>query len=335
MKFLRNPEIKKCLFLQLLVCFIFAGIGFYFDTICGVIILFASLIFILIFIIFTRKRYRKVESLSQQLDAMLHSNSSGDFSDYMEGELAILQNELAKLTRRLAEQNQALENDKKYLADAMADISHQLRSPLTSIRLLLTLLKEPALSDEKRKESLRELSLLIDRMDWLIETLLKLSSMDAGTITFHQTETSAKELLSTAAAPLLIPLELRDIQYHETIEPKDFSFSTDLRWTAEALGNILKNCMEHTPAGGCVRVRASEDAVAFRLSVADTGPGIAAEDLPRLFERFYRGAGSEGFGIGLALAQALVTAQGGTLRAGNDRETGGARFDLTFPKVVV
>ena len=178
-----------------------------------------SLIFILIFIIFTRKRYRKVESLSQQLDAMLHSNSSGDFSDYMEGELAILQNELAKLTRRLVEQNQALENDKKYLADAMADISHQLRSPLTSIRLLLTLLKEPALSDEKRRESLRELSMLIDRMDWLIETLLKLSSMDAGTITFHQTETSAKELLSTAAAPLLIPLELRDIQYHETIEP--------------------------------------------------------------------------------------------------------------------
>lgn len=224
MKFLRNPEIKKCLFLQLLVCFIFAGIGFYFDTICGVIILFASLIFILIFIIFTRKRYRKVESLSQQLDAMLHSNSSGDFSDYMEGELAILQNELAKLTRRLAEQNQALENDKKYLADAMADISHQLRSPLTSIRLLLTLLKEPALINEKRRESLRELSLLIDRMDWLIETLLKLSSMDAGTITFHQTETSAKELLSTAAAPLLIPLELRDIQYHETIEPKDFLF---------------------------------------------------------------------------------------------------------------
>ena len=76
MKFLRNPEIKKCLFLQLLVSLIFSVIGFYFDTICGVIILFASLIFILIFMIFTRKRYRKVESLSQQLDAMLHSNSS-------------------------------------------------------------------------------------------------------------------------------------------------------------------------------------------------------------------------------------------------------------------
>ena len=112
------------------------------------------------------------------------------------------------------------------------------------------------------------------------------------------------------------------------------SFVGDAAWSAEALGNILKNCMEHTPAGGAVRVRASVDAVAFRLRVTDTGPGIASEDLPHLFERFYRGEGSEGFGIGLALAQALVTAQGGSLRAGNDRD-GGARFDLVFPKVIV
>lgn len=333
MKFLRNPEIKKCLFLQLLVCFIFAGIGFYFDTICGVIILFASLIFILIFIIFTRKRYRKVESLSQQLDAMLHSNSSGDFIDYMEGELAILQNELAKLTRRLAEQNQALENDKKYLADAMADISHQLRSPLTSIRLLLTLLKEPALSDEKRRESLRELSMLIDRMDWLIETLLKLSSMDAGTITFHQTETSAKELLSTAAAPLLIPLELRDIQYHETIEPKDFSFSTDLRWTAEALGNILKNCMEHTPSGGRIDVMVTDNPIYVSIVIEDNGSGFLQEDIPHLFERFYKGKNATGqsIGIGLSLSRMIVSKENGTLKAENRKE-GGARFILKFYK---
>ena len=320
MKFLRNPEIKKCLFLQLLVCFIFAGIGFYFDTICGVIILFASLIFILIFIIFTRKRYRKVESLSQQLDAM-------------EGELAILQNELAKLTRRLAEQNQALENDKKYLADAMADISHQLRSPLISIRLLLTLLKEPALSDEKRKESLRELSMLIDRMDWLIETLLKLSSMDAGTITFHQTETSAKELLSTAAAPLLIPLELRDIQYHETIEPKDFSFSTDLRWTAEALGNILKNCMEHTPSGGRIDVMVTDNPIYVSIVIEDNGSGFLQEDIPHLFERFYKGKNATGqsIGIGLSLSRMIVSKENGTLKAENRKE-GGARFILKFYK---
>ena len=140
--------------------------------------------------------------------------------------------------------------------------------------------------------------------------------------------------MRNALAPLAGAFDLRDVACETHVDERA-SFNGDAAWSAEALGNILKNCMEHTPAGGCVRVQASEDAVAFRLSVADTGPGIAAEDLPRLFERFYRGAGSEGFGIGLALAQALVTAQGGTLRAGNDRETGGARFDLTFPKVVV
>ncbi len=113
------------------------------------------------------------------------------------------------------------------------------------------------------------------------------------------------------------------------------SFTGDAAWSAEALGNVLKNCLEHTPAGGTVRVSAREDAVALRLHVTDTGPGIAAEDLPHLFERFYRGEGSEGFGIGLPLARSLTIAQGGTLRAGNDRATGGARFDFAFPKMVV
>ena len=157
---------------------------------------------------------------------------------------------------------------------------------------------------------------------------------DAGAIRVQARPVDAARLVRDALAPLAGAFDLRDVAC-ETHVDEGASFNGDAAWSAEALGNILKNCMEHTPAGGCVRVQASEDAVAFRLSVADTGPGIAAEDLPRLFERFYRGAGSEGFGIGLALAQALVTAQGGTLRAGNDRETGGARFDLTFPKVVV
>ena len=120
------------------------------------------------------------------------------------------------------------------------------------------------------------------------------------------------------------------------------TFQGDAPWTAEAVENIAKNCMEHTPPGGTVTVAVSEDALACTIAVSDTGPGIAPEDLPHIFERFYRGRGGEGpdvaqpagFGIGLSLAQALVSAQGGTLRAFNNPD-GGARFEIAFPKLVV
>lgn len=215
----------------------------------------------------------------------------------------------------------------------MADVSHQIRTPLTAMGLLIGTAERT--SDEaERIRALHELETLVSRVGWLVTALLKLAKADAGAIRVQARPVDAARLVRDALAPLAGAFDLRDVAC-ETHVDEGASFNGDAAWSAEALGNILKNCMEHTPAGGCVRVQASEDAVAFRLSVADTGPGIAAEDLPRLFERFYRGAGSEGFGIGLALAQALVTAQGGTLRAGNDRETGGARFDLTFPKVVV
>lgn len=143
-----------------------------------------------------------------------------------------------------------------------------------------------------------------------------------------------ERLVRDALAPLAGAFDLRGVACEVNVAPGT-TFTGDAAWSAEALGNVLKNCLEHTPAGGIVRVSAREDAVALRLHVADTGPGIAAEDLPHLFERFYRGEGSEGFGIGLSLARSLTVAQGGTLRAGNDRATGGARFDFAFPKMVV
>ena len=147
--------------------------------------------------------------------------------------------------------------------------------------------------------------------------------------------------------PLAAALDLRGVTCEVHCEG-DPHFTGDMAWSAEALENVLKNCMEHTPAGGVIRVSVRQDALACRICVTDTGPGIAPEDLPYVFERFYRGKGSamategeradgpraQGFGIGLALAQSLMAAQGGTLRASNAPE-GGARFDFTFPSVVV
>ncbi len=271
----------------------------------GLWVLAAGALACALFATFSLRRYRQIARLASEVDEVLHGGRRIAFSDYREGDLAVLRNELAKMVAALR----------------------------TAMGLLIGTAERT--SDEaERIRALHELETLVSRVGWLVTALLKLAKADAGAIRVQARPVDAARLVRDALAPLAGAFDLRDVAC-ETHVDEGASFNGDAAWSAEALGNILKNCMEHTPAGGCVRVQASEDAVAFRLSVADTGPGIAAEDLPRLFERFYRGAGSEGFGIGLALAQALVTAQGGTLRAGNDRETGGARFDLTFPKVVV
>ena len=299
----------------------------------GLWVLAAGALACALFATFSLRRYRQIARLASEVDEVLHGGRRIAFSDYREGDLAVLRNELAKMVAALRTATERLDAEKNALADALADVSHQIRTPLTAMGLLIGT-AERTDDEAERIRALHELETLVSRVGWLVTALLKLAKADAGAIRVQARPVDAARLVRDALAPLAGAFDLRDVAC-ETHVDEGASFNGDAAWSAEALGNILKNCMEHTPTGGCVRVRASEDAVAFRLSVADTGPGIAAEDLPRLFERFYRGAGSEGFGIGLALAQALVTAQGGTLRAGNDRETGGARFDLTFPKVVV
>ncbi len=301
------------------------------DPRAGLWVLAAGALACALFATFSLRRYRQIARLASEVDEVLHGGRRIAFSDYREGDLAVLRNELAKMVAALRTATERLDAEKNALADALADVSHQIRTPLTAMGLLIGTAERT--SDEaERIRALHELETLVSRVGWLVTALLKLAKADAGAIRVQARPVDAARLVRDALAPLAGAFDLRDVAC-ETHVDEGASFNGDAAWSAEALGNILKNCMEHTPAGGCVRVQASEDAVAFRLSVADLG--IAAGHLPRLFERFYRGAGSEGFGIGLALAQALVTAQGGTLRAGNDRETGGARFDLTFPKVVV
>ena len=286
-----------------------------------------------LFALFSALRSRQVMRLASEVDEVLHEGRRIDFSDYREGDLAILKNQLSKMVATLRDATMRLEKEKGALADALADVSHQIRTPLTAMSLMVPAI-EKSTDDAERTRTLRELERMIDRVGWLVSTLLKVAKVDAGAFRVQKVHVDAARMAHDALSPLAAALDLHDIAC--TIDASEgASFTGDAAWSAEALGNVLKNCLEHTPAGGTVRVSAREDAVALRLHVTDTGPGIAAEDLPHLFERFYRGEGSEGFGIGLPLARSLTIAQGGTLRAGNDRATGGARFDFAFPKMVV
>lgn len=297
------------------------------------------------FTVVSEKRYREMARLSCAVDDALGSGRTIDLADYCEGDLAILKNQLAKMVDALREKTARLGQEKADLAHALADVSHQIRTPLTAMGITLAVAQE---ADDEcvRTRALHELEGMIERAGWLVSALLKLAKADAGAIAVQAAPVKARQVVARAMEPLAASLDLRGVSCE--VRCKDNPrFTGDMAWSAEALENVLKNCMEHTPAGGVIRVDVRQDALACRIRVTDTGPGIAAEDLPHVFERFYRGKDAavgegertdgpraQGFGIGLALAQSLVAAQGGSLRASN-APGGGAQFDFTFPSVVV
>lgn len=306
----------------------------FFSIIASVVILVAGLLILLVLAIDARKRFNAMEQLSTELDEILHDNSRFLITECEEGELAILSSSIRKMTLKLKEQASNLTDEKKVLTDAIADIFHQMRTPLTSMRLSCSMLSEEDLPYEERIRFVRGIKKQLERMQWLVETLLKMSKIEAGTVTFKRERLDAKELVQKACEPLLIPLELRDIKLQ--ITTNDAGLTGDMDWLAEAVGNIVKNCMEHTPEGGQISINAEENAIYTVLTIEDTGKGFDKNDIAHIFERFYKGknSGSESVGIGLALCRTIITGLDGTIKAENGKN-GGARFEIRFYKNVV
>lgn len=333
MKLLRNPEVKGTLLLYGILAVAATIAAYYLDSQFGLFTFILCVTFILIYWGAAYRRYKHLSELAADVNRILHGDNHISFDKFSEGELGILQSEIYKMTVRLREQQQRLQDDKVYLADSIADISHQIRTPLTTINLLVSFLSESDISDERRLKLTHELYELLSRIDWLITTLLKISKLDAGTVQFKKENMSLESLINQAAAPLLIPMELRAQEFAVKTEGE---FSGDISWTCEALGNIVKNCMEHTPDGGRIEIRAMENALYTEIIISDNGKGISKEDLPHVFERFYKGKNSDGksFGIGLALARMIVSAQNGTIKVENITPNG-AKFTIRFYKGIV
>lgn len=310
-----------------------------------------GLVITVIFMALTNRRYRALAKMAANLDRVLAGERDIRLRDMSEGELAILSSEIDKVIARLNLTVGELQAEKLALSDALADISHQLKTPLTSIAISTELVRDRLCArgdSEDLVERLRLIQTLQARVEDLVAALLKLARIDAGVIKLVRGDVDARELVRKSFEPLAIAFDIADVRFSADVQD-GASYEGDLTWSVEALENILKNCMEHTPAGGCVSVRVTEDVLACRIRIEDTGPGIAESDLPHIFERFYRGsrdanaASSEvnpaGVGIGLALSKSLVTAQGGTLTAENLRDENGnvtgAAFNLVFFKAVV
>lgn len=328
---LRNREIRQFSMVFAAITVAAAAAGFAIHPAAGIIALASSAAFGAAFWVFTKARYKSISQISDQIDLVLHNADHLYIGETDEGELSILQSEITKMTLRIREQNDALKKEKEHLADSMADIAHQLRTPLTSVNLILSLLENNP-NEKERKEMIQETKELFVQMDWLLTSLLKLSRLDAGIVVFQSERIDVNALISSALHPFLISIELHNITL-QTDVPKGILIQGDSGWLSEAIQNILKNCMESAGDNGKIAIACEDNPLFTEIAIRDSGAGFEKEDLPCLFDRFYRGknAGFAGYGIGLALCKTIITRQGGTITAKNHPQ-GGAVFAVRFPK---
>ena len=280
-----------------------------------------------------KKMYPDIEELNTYLEKVLSDDDPPEILDIEEGELSILKSNIYKVTTKLKYQKELLKQDKVTLATAMADISHQLKTPLTSMMVMNDLLKSEE-DGEKREEFLKTQSDQLDRMNWLIQTLLKLSKLDAGSVLLTKEDIAADELIKDVMKPFEIQLELKNISFVSEI-PEAFVMC-DKNWTVEAIQNIVKNCIEHMDEGGSLKVSLIDTNIFSQILINDTGCGIAAEDIPHVFERFYRGknAGKDSVGIGLALAKTIIENQHGEISVKSEAGVG-STFDIKLYKTII
>lgn len=327
----RNSEFRRFAILFTLMAALAMTMGFMINARAGILAAACSAVFGTSFFLFTRARYKSIARISEQIDLVLHNADRLYIDDAKEGELSILHSEITKMTLRIREQNDVLKKEKEHLADSLADIAHQLRTPLTSVSLILSLLEHTP-GKKERDRLLREAEDLLVRMDWLITSLLKLSRLDAGIVIFQSERLKVSRLIQNALQPLLISMELHNIALRLDV-PEGIEMQGDSGWLSEALQNIIKNCMESAGDNGTIAISCGDNPLFTEITIHDSGPGFKNEELPCLFHRFYRGKDSTtaGYGIGLSLAKMIITSQGGTITAKNHPK-GGAVFVVRFSK---
>lgn len=281
---------------------------------------------------YMQKKDRLYEEASERIERF----AAGDFSGHLpmedqDGAICRLFASVDRLARALQTGYENERRSRQFLKDTVSDISHQLKTPLAALSLYTDIIaEEPEHPDTVRTFAGKSMQSLL-RMENLIQSLLKIMRLDAGSISFEQTDIPVRELVLCAAEPFSARAqqELKQIQISGDEEEHMFC---DPVWTAEALGNLIKNALDHTDEGGTVHIFWESSPILLRLSVADNGCGIAQEDIHHIFKRFYRSSRSkdrQGAGLGLPLARAIAEGQDGTLSA-ESREGEGAVFSISF-----
>ena len=291
-----------------------------------------STIFIIIIIAKEHKNKKNLNDIISYLKELNRGNYNLNIDLNKEGELSILKNEIYTTTVMLREQAEKELQDKINLKDSLTNISHQLKTPLTSISLLVDNLLDEEIDTNTQKEFLLDIKNQIESINYLIIVLLKLSRFDANVVTFKEEKINVKNLLIDILKHIDIIREVKNIDIHITGDNAS-TLIGDYKWEYEAISNILKNCLEYTPENKNIYIKYRETNMYTEIIIEDEGPGMSKNEKNKIFERFYKGnnSNSNNFGIGLSLAKEIINKDNGKIKVESELNKG-TTFKIRYYK---
>lgn len=296
-----------------------------------ILICFVLIVSLILAILYFRKIYKDIKDMT---DYVYNSSEGRNFdmkNRNQEGQIGLLKTELIKMINILKEKVELLNNEKIFLNEVISDISHQLKTPMTSLIILNDLMYED-LPKETKIEFLDKIKSQLNRMEWLIKSMLKLSKVEAKVIDFEKKEVKVSELIKKSISPSLISMEIKNIELTVNGD-ENISYIGDINWSCEAFVNIIKNCVEHTQTNGKINISYEENPLYCEVVIKDNGEGIDKKDLPHIFKRFYKGKSSkdDSVGIGLAMAKSIIESQNGDIYVKSEKNKG-SEFHIIFHK---
>lgn len=293
-----------------------------------------SIYIVLVILIFTWYSFlynRKIREITRYIEEINNKNYTLDLLSNGETDLSILKNEIYKTMVMLREVADNSSKDKLSLKKSLSDISHQIKTPLTSINIMLdNIIDDDSMTDEVRKDFIINIKREITSINFLVYNILKLSKFDANAIKFKQDEISAQELFAKVLQNVMMISDLKNVKIE--VEPDDIVFIGDFKWEVQALTNIVKNCIEHSSEDGIIKIKFNDNKLFNEIVIEDNGLGIDDDNLKHIFERFYKVNESDnGFGIGLNLAKMIIENDDGVIKV-NSKVGVGTTFIIRYLK---
>ena len=293
------------------------------------------LLIVLYFLLALNKNEKDTKKIRKYLNEIANSNYQFDIENMSESEMSNLKSEIYKIVLELKEKTENLAKDRETLSNYLADISHQIRTPLMAISSMVdAIIENESKLDENTRKFIYEISRQLNQINWLVDNLLKMAQLDTKTVIFNKESINLKALFEKIEKNMSVFLELKNQKLIMSID-ENLQITVDTKWTMEAIENIIKNCIEHSTQDSKIEINAEQNPLYVQIQIKDYGTGINQKDLPRIFDKFYKGEGASknSFGIGLSLAKSIIENQNVEIMV-QSKEKAGTTFTIKLYKKI-